>query len=475
MRRLRPSVIGGRITTGSRAATALVIYLYTVAIGLAAIDDGSVKAQILIGGVIVGPARDPDRPKLCPHLRQQSQSAPGGRPQSRRRELRDEDPGRLGRPAEAGRPHLQRDAAPPRRARQRPQAVHRQRLARAADPDLQPRRLRRAARRGGPEPGGAGRVRAHDAPADRAPDEADDRPSRPLPARRRGRGDAGQRRRPHRPGARGDAGVRAAGRTARLAPGAADAGAAGDRPRRPRSGAADHPYPPRQRPHPHPRGHRRHRDHLLRQRPCRADRLRRGIGHPAARPEADLRALLHRRQGWRLRPRAGDRHRARPADEGRDHDQLQPPLHRLHPRPPARPRASPPRGGPPAPRSRPAREAPGHPPGPALRWGSSPAADRGDEGSSGSAGSGSGAKVPATPEPEVIDRHLQPRLRRHPHLRREPSPGVVTIRSVFDAGAAEGSGFVLDRKGEIVTNAHVVTDESSGDREAAEAGLRRVP
>jgi len=50
---------------------------------------------------------------------------------------------------------------------------------------------------------------------------------------------------------------------------------------------------------------------------------------------------------------------------------------------------------------------------------------------------------------------------------RQASPGVVTIRSVFDQGAAEGSGFVLDQKGEIVTNAHVVTDESTGEREAA--------
>jgi S1-C subfamily serine protease len=48
------------------------------------------------------------------------------------------------------------------------------------------------------------------------------------------------------------------------------------------------------------------------------------------------------------------------------------------------------------------------------------------------------------------------------------SPGVVTIRSVFDAGAAEGSGFVLNAEGEIVTNAHVVTEESGDDREAAE-------
>jgi S1-C subfamily serine protease len=55
---------------------------------------------------------------------------------------------------------------------------------------------------------------------------------------------------------------------------------------------------------------------------------------------------------------------------------------------------------------------------------------------------------------------------------REASPGVVTIRSIFDSGgggggAAEGSGFVLDKAGEIVTNAHVVTDESSGKRKSA--------
>jgi S1-C subfamily serine protease len=53
---------------------------------------------------------------------------------------------------------------------------------------------------------------------------------------------------------------------------------------------------------------------------------------------------------------------------------------------------------------------------------------------------------------------------------KEASPGVVTIRSVFggSAGGAEGSGFVLTDSGEIVTNAHVVTDESSGKRIPAE-------
>ncbi|HEX6665435.1 MAG TPA: trypsin-like peptidase domain-containing protein [Solirubrobacterales bacterium] len=58
----------------------------------------------------------------------------------------------------------------------------------------------------------------------------------------------------------------------------------------------------------------------------------------------------------------------------------------------------------------------------------------------------------------------------------EAAPGVVTIRSVFgSSGAAEGSGFVLNDEGEIVTNAHVVTDESSGARKPAKEVFVEFP
>lgn len=56
MRWLRSPFGDGRIAVtwiAIAAATAVAVYLYTVVIGMAAIDDGSVKAQILIGGAIV--------------------------------------------------------------------------------------------------------------------------------------------------------------------------------------------------------------------------------------------------------------------------------------------------------------------------------------------------------------------------------------------------------------------------------------
>jgi len=60
---------------------------------------------------------------------------------------------------------------------------------------------------------------------------------------------------------------------------------------------------------------------------------------------------------------------------------------------------------------------------------------------------------------------------------REASPGVVTIRSIFggSGGVAEGSGFVLDTSGHIVTNAHVVTDESGGARKPAKEVFIEFP
>jgi S1-C subfamily serine protease len=58
---------------------------------------------------------------------------------------------------------------------------------------------------------------------------------------------------------------------------------------------------------------------------------------------------------------------------------------------------------------------------------------------------------------------------------REAAPGVVTIRSIFDEGAAEGSGFVLNADGQIVTNAHVVTDGEGADRREAKAVYVEFP
>ena len=80
------------------------------------------------------------------------------------------------------------------------------------------------------------------------------------------------------------------------------------------TGRSDHAYPARQRPPPHPGGHRRDRERnpLQRRRRAHGGGLR---ARPAGRrARQGLRALLHRRRGSRRRARPGDRPRAGGAD-----------------------------------------------------------------------------------------------------------------------------------------------------------------
>jgi S1-C subfamily serine protease len=85
----------------------------------------------------------------------------------------------------------------------------------------------------------------------------------------------------------------------------------------------------------------------------------------------------------------------------------------------------------------------------------------------GSADEGGESSEDGEPLPEIAIEAASPGFDAA-RIYEEAAPGVVTIRAVYgSAGGAEGSGFVLDENGEIVTNAHVVTDESSGSRKPA--------
>jgi S1-C subfamily serine protease len=100
-------------------------------------------------------------------------------------------------------------------------------------------------------------------------------------------------------------------------------------------------------------------------------------------------------------------------------------------------------------------------------------------GGCGSSGNGEpAASAPATqaersaPPPRVIVQTAESGFDAA-RVYRKAAPGTVTIRSVFsDSSAllgggvkgAEGSGFVISKKGEIVTNAHVVTNGTGSDR-----------
>jgi S1-C subfamily serine protease len=99
-------------------------------------------------------------------------------------------------------------------------------------------------------------------------------------------------------------------------------------------------------------------------------------------------------------------------------------------------------------------------------------------GSSSSSDSGSASESAfggTSQQPEVVVEASSPGFDAT-RVYNEASPGVVTIRSVFSStSAAEGSGFVLDKNGEIVTNAHVVTDDSSGEREPAKEVFVEFP
>jgi S1-C subfamily serine protease len=102
----------------------------------------------------------------------------------------------------------------------------------------------------------------------------------------------------------------------------------------------------------------------------------------------------------------------------------------------------------------------------------------GGDDSSGSAGSGSTATTSDNPQKTVVVQSREGAFDPEA-VYQQAASGVVTIRSILSGGgtsllegggsAAQGSGFVVSDVGEIVTNAHVVTDGSAGGGAIEEA------
>ena len=289
MRRVKLTNLGSRITVTSVAicaGTVLVIYLYAVTIGGAASGLGAVKGQILIGGLIamviatvIGLYYAQMAARNISRLEDAARKVADGNFETT---IPIASAGQLGQLARTFN-EMQRRLAELDSARKQfiANASHELRtpifslggfVELLEEEDPSPEERAEFVRT----------MRQQISP----PDQAHRRPARPLPARRGRDGDAG-------PGSvdlgalarevTREFGARADLRGSRLELRTPERPR--DRPRRPRSRPPDHPYPARQRPHPHSRGHQGHRDHLLRQPPSRADRLRRGVRHPTARPE----------------------------------------------------------------------------------------------------------------------------------------------------------------------------------------------